>query len=283
MPANFLLWLLMGGIVNTCHQRFDPKRAAGGWDYVTGVGVFSLAIYGAALILKQAIRLIDTPWVRAVASFAHKFLQSDSADCTMLAIGFAAAITWVCGSRLNAYRTFWMKYLSTQNDPMLQYFDEVLQQGGAFILVTLKSGKVYVGQLAMTSTDPNVTNHSFWLVIALSGYRDTADQSVTFNKNYSQHFTVSNFRPTLVMMSEVSTIGPFDFDVHNTLVEAGITKLHVPAPKILNESDECGYAAAGRHANSDQEGPAPGKIAVEAGHPAATDARVPPTPGRAVQ
>lgn len=96
---------------------------------------------------------------------------------------------------------------------------------GAYLLLSLKNGKVYVGQLVNATFDPNETARMLVISIDLSGFREKESHLVRFDKNYREHIQNPIDRSILIPFSEVVSISPFDFGVHQRFVESGITLL----------------------------------------------------------
>jgi hypothetical protein len=81
-----------------------------------------------------------------------------------------------------------------KNDPLEVLLKESMRDGRA-VLVTLQSGKVYVGQV-IANFNPAYDVESIKISPILSGYRRADDQSVAFNIDYTDLLTkVHNHDP----------------------------------------------------------------------------------------
>lgn len=114
---------------------------------------------------------------------------------------------------------------------------------GQQVIISLTSGKVYVGILLQASGDPNEPERSIVIQPVMSGFRDEK-HLVTFNTDYFQADNLPDVR-LLLPMRNVQGIANFDQGIHATFVQRGVTKVE---PADRNEP-------RGEHLESQIEAP----------------------------
>lgn len=106
-------------------------------------------------------------------------------SCVALTIsGPLAGVLNLAGRKVNFFSKGFAveKAITKRNDPMEIFLNQALRSGG-YILVTLTSGKVYVGSV-IRDLNPIYALASVELELFRSGYRSDADHKVNFTTDY---------------------------------------------------------------------------------------------------
>jgi hypothetical protein len=101
------------------------------------------------------------------------------------------------------------------------------------VLVSLSTGKIYMGLLIRATEDPNESDRYISVQPILSGVRHKETQRVTFDTDYRIADDVKPKVSTVLLpMRSVVTISSFDFDIHKAFIERGITTMGVSKPAL---------------------------------------------------
>jgi hypothetical protein len=190
MPFNLLLLPLLGGyiFVRKCFRtRYNALRSE---NYRL---LFLAAEFGLYLLLLAAgLRLISTTGVVPLFSYIdhlwHKLVPFDYAGTAFLAF-FLGLTLWKPVNWLFRFDSAAEvdRAIRDKADPLEVLLKDAMQDSKA-VLVTLDSGKVYVGHV-ITNFNPAYDIRSIKISPIVSGYRKPEDQTVVFNIDYSELLT----------------------------------------------------------------------------------------------
>lgn len=190
MPFNLLLLPLLGGyiFVRKCFRtRYNALRSE---NYRL---LFLAAEFGLyLLILAAGLRLISTigvvPIVSSIDHLWHRLVPFDFAGTAFLAFFLGLTlwkpVNWFFGfdSETEVDRA-----IRDKADPLELLLKDAMRNSKA-VLVTLDSGKVYVGHV-IANFNPAYDVRSIKISPIVSGYRKQDDQTVVFNIDYTELLT----------------------------------------------------------------------------------------------
>lgn len=96
-------------------------------------------------------------------------------------------------------------------------------------MITLKSGKVYIGVLVAVTEDPNETQRYVQITPVTSGYREKETHRLILTTNYVEDITQPDAlsdRGILIPVAEIVTLTQFDSKLHARFVSLGLTEIH---------------------------------------------------------
>ena len=190
MPFNLLLLPLLGGyiFVRKCFRtRYNALRSE---NYRL---LFLAAEFGLYLLLLAAgFRLLSLsnliPLITYIDHLWHKLVPFDYAGTAFLAFFFGVTlwkpINWLFRFDSEAEVD---RAIREKNDPLEILLKDAMRDSKA-VLVTLDSGKVYVGHV-ITNFNPAYDVRSIKISPIVSGYRKSEDQTVVFNIDYTELLT----------------------------------------------------------------------------------------------
>jgi hypothetical protein len=190
MPFNLLLLPLLGGyiFVRKCFRtRYNALRSE---NYRL---LFLAAEFGLYLLLLAAcLRLLSIsgsiPLVSYIDYLWHKLVPFDYAGTAFLAFFLGVTlwkpVNWLFGYESEAEVD---RAIREKGDPLEVLLKDAMRDSKA-VLVTLDSGKVYVGQV-ITNFNPAYDVRSIKISPIVSGYRKPEDQTVVFNIDYTELLT----------------------------------------------------------------------------------------------
>jgi hypothetical protein len=241
MTPQFILWGLPGFIAYYLLQSVRPTRTKSGWDFVVEVGLLSLVCYVISHVLLFSAQLFLPTLCHSAETFWPSGYPAD------LAIGLFPVAELV-GITLAKTNPYWASALSayhrwvTGRDRNFQFSDvffatcdELL---GQMVLVTVTSGKVYVGILIAATEDPNESRRFLRLIPILSGYRNKDTLKVSYTTLYEP--TPDTRRAFLLPAEQVSTLGLFDWDRFDHFVRTGDISIEIrtlPAPDASGDAE----------------------------------------------
>lgn len=220
MTELLLLWLIPGYIYLEFLRHIVPKRNLSGWDFIARVGIYAGVLFVVSSLLYAPLRYLvsDTAagWLRA-----NLYMSGPTK-----ALPIGVLLAFGVGALAVKYAPLRKWYWSISHvDPYLEIARQAKTRSGGYILVSLKNGKVYVGQPVNATFDPNEATRTLALQVELSGYREKDTHVVRFNKNYGGIVESPDDRTILLAVSEIFALSPFNAETHKRFVEAGITKL----------------------------------------------------------
>jgi hypothetical protein len=190
MPFNLLLLPLLGGyiFVRKCFRtRYNALRSE---NYRL---LFLAAEFGLYfLLLAAGFRLLSVsnliPLITYIDHLWHKLVPFDFAGTAFLAFFFGITlwkpVNWLF--RFNSEQEV-DRAIRDKNDPLEILLKDAMRDSKA-VLVTLDSGKVYVGHV-ITNFNPVYDVRSIKISPIVSGYRKPEDQTVVFNIDYTELLT----------------------------------------------------------------------------------------------
>lgn len=190
MPFNLLLLPLLGGyiFVRKCFRtRYNALRSE---DYRL---LFLAAEFGLYLLLLAAgLRFVSmtgaVPLISYIDSLWHQLVPFDYAGTSFLAFFLGATlwkpVNWLFGF---SSETEVDRAIREKADPLEVLLRDAMRDSKA-VLVTLDSGKVYVGQV-IANFNPAYEVRSIKISPIVSGYRKPEDQTVVFNIDYTELLT----------------------------------------------------------------------------------------------
>jgi Family of unknown function (DUF6338) len=222
MTPYFILRGLPGYIAYFLLQSVKPSRTKSGWDFVVEVGLLAMAcfvlarslLYCATALFPALAGLIRPHWPREF-SFTLALGMFPVSEI----LGVLLALT----SRRRASVLSWYHRKVTGRDRSFQFTDiffatcdELL---GEMVLITLTSGKVYVGVLIAATQDPNETKRFIRFIPVLSGYQKKDNLLVAYTTFYEP--TPDTRRAFLVPADQLTSLARFDWDRFNTFLQTG--------------------------------------------------------------
>ena len=230
MTPAFLLWLLPGYVIHLFHKTIRSVRNSSGWDFVALSGLYSALLYVACMLTKVGL----VHWSPVLVPLEARFIQLVHLppECGLLPLAWVYALVW--GTFVVRRRVFRrLAWRIWPGDPYLEFMRQSMEST-RHVILTLKSGKVYVGVLAGATFDVNEAARSVAISVELSGYRKRENHQVVFDKNYIAYGIPSRNRTLLFPYAEIALISPFSYELHEKFVLSGVTLLQPvegsPAP-----------------------------------------------------
>jgi hypothetical protein len=230
MPYNILILPLLGGFVFI--SRWNRSR----WYAVRAEKerlLFFAALAGFAwLVIAFAINVFVAPrfpcqpggfclpiWWSTHIPFEHSGI---SFSAFVLAVTMWKPLNWV---RRWSRDVQTAEVVKSQGGALEQFLDTAMQRK-KHVMLTLKSGKVYVGRI-VSAFEPGQRDQTILVFPTLSGYRDNLKHEVSFTTNYdtvyasiraeyadSYALLLKQFR-IVVPISEILAITFFNYDIHD--------------------------------------------------------------------
>ena len=232
MTLEVLVWLFPAYIISLFHKHIASHRNQSGWDLIIRYGFTSTLIYSLSVFIElfivfvlpqNASFFIRNFYLNLMAKFTH------SSNLDLIPVGiFLSCLYGFLIIKVEFFNNLFkfIYYKINPLDPFMSFTKDIIEREG-YALITLKSGKVYAGQLVNTTFDINENSRVLSVIIELSGYRKGEEKSLIFDKNYDLVGADKKLREILIPFTEVSSISPFDFSIHEKFVKLGITKLGV--------------------------------------------------------
>lgn len=236
MNTDLILWGLSGYIAYSIFQLSKPVRNRSGWDFVAQVAVFSvICILFTSLIISISKELIPKNYLETLNLFWDKYFFDGKfrilLGCFLgLLIGGTAGWSWSKRKFQKSLSGLVMALSGKNRDFEFSdiFFATCHSLLGKPILLSLKSRKIYVGILMAATQDPNETQRFLKITPFMSGNRDIADLTVTFNTSYIIEDEKNPFpksRDILFPVSEISSFSGFDEELHHHFSKKGFTKV----------------------------------------------------------
>lgn len=230
MTPEFILWGVTGYITLAIIQAARPTRNRSGWDFVAQTALCALINFLVATGLLGLLRALAPSAAHWLAEKRARILTAPGTG--LLVVGVVVAlISGVLLSRLFSRHVLraigWLADTKRDLEFTDVFFKALNDFLGERIIVSLTSGKVYVGLLLQASGDPNESDRSIVIQPVLSGFRSKEDQRVTFNTDYF----IGDELPTiqlLLPMKAVQSISQFDDSIYAAFIQRGVTTV-VPA------------------------------------------------------
>ncbi|HEY0160316.1 MAG TPA: hypothetical protein VGF28_23725 [Thermoanaerobaculia bacterium] len=229
MTPLFILWGLPGYVAYHLLQSVKPARTKSGWDFVMEVGLLSMACF----IISRLLIETETVLFPALASTARDAWPRQYSFTLALGIFPVAEVVGVMLGLTSRRRSSWMTWYHRRvtgrdrnflyADVFFAMCDELLSH---LVLITLTSGKVYVGVLIAATQDPNETKRFLRFIPILSGYRREDDQQVTYTTFYEPTQEVE--RSFLVPADQLTVLARFDWERFHHFVNSGNVRLEHP-------------------------------------------------------
>lgn len=222
MPWNTLLLpLLAGWAVLNFHHYFRPsaRRYEGQRLVLT-----SAAVGVALLLIARICTMVGEAAVPQLAAAWQRFAPFEHSGVSSMTVVLAALIVGI-GNPLTDPKDSYRRVVEQRDDHLEQLFFRSLTNKDS-LSFTLKSGKVYVGQVLRMPTDLANERRYARLLPILSGYRDPTTHRLTFTTDYSKVYarmgasggahagsTADEFA-LVIPIAEVATASLFDWDVY---------------------------------------------------------------------
>jgi hypothetical protein len=213
MPYNLLLLPLLGGYiyVRSCFRtRYNALRSE---DYRL---LFLAAQYGlyfliAAALMRGAFNLLTQaiPSLSYIDRIWHAIFPFDYSGVAFLAF-FLGSTLWKLVNRRYDNDAEVGKAIAEKGDPLEMLLQKAMDETKS-VLITMKSGKVYVGNVAVTF-NPAYDVKSVMIMPIHSGYRDNIDQTVTFNIDYTKVYDMirNGDEEALRLAEDIGTVIPLE-------------------------------------------------------------------------
>jgi hypothetical protein len=222
LTPQLILWGLPGYIAYYLLQAVRPRRAKSGWDFVVEVGLLALTCFIAA----RALIEVGTWLLPDAAATARHFWPREYSFALALGIfpvaeivGVGLALTTRRRARLLGSYHRWITGRERDfhfSDVFFKTCDELLSD---LVLITLTSGKVYVGVLIAATEDPNEVKRFLRFNPILSGYRRKDDLQVTYTTFYEG--SKGARRAFLIPVDQLTVLARFDWERFNYFVGTG--------------------------------------------------------------
>lgn len=233
MTLYSILWGIAGYISFFVFQLTKPIRIRSGWDFVVQTAFFALICYLVARALVFFISLlISTYYFAEIKLWWH---DAFGPTFTLVLgiilaapLGIIISLVWRVGHTPLSQLVSWVSGKERNLEFTDIFFAFCDRRLGELILISLKSGKVYVGILSAVTEDPNEGHRCLELIPVVSGYRNKETQQLTFDTNYIQDGESPEKVPNrnlLIAVNEVVSIANFDQQLHEKFIKLGITKI----------------------------------------------------------
>jgi hypothetical protein len=222
LTPQLILWGLPGYIAYYLLQAVKPSRSKSGWDFVVEVGLLALTCFIAARALIEAGTWMFPHVAASARSFwprQYSFTLAVGIFPVAEMVGVGLALTTRGRAQLLGRYHYWVTGRERDfrfSDVFFATCDELLSD---LVLITLTSGKVYVGVLIAATRDPNEVKRFLRFIPLLSGYRRKDDLQVTYTTFYEP--SKDRRRAFLVPVDQVSVLAPFDWQRFNHFVGTG--------------------------------------------------------------
>ncbi|WP_155893562.1 hypothetical protein [Cystobacter fuscus] len=240
MTPEFILWGVAGYITLFIIQTARPSKNRSGWDFVALTAICALGNFFAASLILGGLRWAYLPLASQLASWRAALFPSPGSGVLILGL-VLSPLSGLMVSRVFKRQAFGLlRWLSgTERD--LEFTDVFYKMGnellGKKVIVSLTSGKVYMGIFLQASGDPNESERSIIIQPVMSGFRSDDNQLVTFNTDYFQADRLPDIR-LLLPMKNVQSISNFNDAVHATFVTRGVTKVESANRSALQSATE---------------------------------------------
>ncbi len=241
MTLQVIIWGLIGSISLNIHNLKRPTRKRAGWDFVVHVGFFSAACFaltevfavGLYYFCPESVQLVSDTWRSLLPILPLKLLFGFTFIAPFL--GIISIPIHSCSKYILYFLT--NIFTKSYEDTFFNYLEELL---GNFILISTKSGKVYVGLLLEYTEDLNESQRYIKITPAISGYRRSEDKKVIFNVKYlmktpelGEDTKIDMIFPT----AEITSMSCFDVDLHMSFLRAGETIVEGFGDTYENDED----------------------------------------------
>jgi hypothetical protein len=210
MPYNLLLLPLLGGYIfaRKCYRtRYSALRSEN-HKLILLAAEFGLYLLIVAAGLRYLFELIAgvSPFFASVGHVWHGIFPFDYSGTTILAF-FLGLTAWKpINLMLRSTEEGEVdKAIRDKKDPLEVLLKDAMRDSRA-VLVTLESGKVYVGQI-IANFNPAYDVQTVKISPILSGYRSIEDQTVTFNIDYSDLLTKVHNNDPSVSPRDIDDLG----------------------------------------------------------------------------
>jgi hypothetical protein len=231
MPYNLLLLPLLGGYIfaRKCHPtRYNALRSES-YKLLFVAAEFGVYFLLVAALLRFIFNLIVAAWppLFAVDQFWHQVVPFEYSGVAFLAF-FLGLTLWAPANRYRYDREIELdKVIRAKGDPLEVLLRDAMLSSKP-IIVTLQSGKVYVGQV-ICNFNPAYDVQSVKISTIMSGYRKSDDQTVIFNTNYGTVLKAARARDikdpevtkqdvkdlgTVIPISEIQSAGIFSLPMY---------------------------------------------------------------------
>jgi hypothetical protein len=227
MPFNLLLLPLLGGYIfarKYYRTRYSALRSE---NYsllflAAQYGLVFLAIAATVRALWVLLRYF-VPTLIVVNKLWHALFPFDYSGTAILALLFGAT-SWRYFNRGLSSDEEVDKAIREKGDPLEVLLKDAMRDTRP-VLLTMKSGKVYVGAVT-TNFNPAYEVQSIKIMPILSGYRDPKDQTVTFTTDYFSLLTqIHDQDPnvteqdgldlgTVIPLDEIRSVGIFSLPAY---------------------------------------------------------------------
>jgi hypothetical protein len=222
LTPQLILWGLPGYIAYYLLQSVKPSRAKSGWDFVVEVGLLALTCFlTARAMIDAGTWLFPGIAAAALSSWPREYSFTLALGIFPVAeiVGVGLALTTHRRSRLLGWYHRWITGRERDfqfSDVFFTACDELLSD---LVLITLASGKVYVGVLIAATQDPNEVKRFLRFTPLLSGYRRKDDLQVAYTTFYQP--SKDRRRAFLVPVDQLTVLAPFDWERFNHFVGTG--------------------------------------------------------------
>jgi hypothetical protein len=213
MPFNLLLLPLLGGYIfarQYYRSRYSALRSEN-YKLLFFTAQYGLLFLAIAAIVRAVWTLLRhfIPSLIIVNNAWHFVFPFDYSGTAVLAFLLGATSWKLVNRRLSSHEEL-DKAIRRKGDPLEVLLKDALRDNLP-ILLTIKSGKVYVGTIS-TNFNPSNDVQSIKIVPILSGYRDPKDQTVTFTTDYYSALTEIHEQQPIGrdQVSGVGTVVPFN-------------------------------------------------------------------------
>lgn len=147
--------------------------------------VFSSALAGIFLLIPAHIIAAGIAWLLpGAAALWRQLVPFEYAGTAFTALALGLALPFVV-NRLYPRERAYRRIVRRQDANALERLFLDAQDSDQAVMLTLESGKVYVGFIQWTPPNPNATDNYIRILPMLSGYRSDITQEVEFTTSYA--------------------------------------------------------------------------------------------------
>ncbi len=235
MTPEFIRWGISGYISLLLFQLARPIRNTSGWDFVAQTSIFALINFTFSKLFLSSINFYTPLFVTTLNLYLTRLFPFEDSLHFFIGmasspfVGIAMGKIWFRFHNKVSYLSTWL----SGRERSLEFYDPFFATCNSLlsnvILITLTSGKVYVGVLVSATDDPNESQRFINIVPIMSGHRKTDTSNVKFDTDYirPEEYASSDIpsRELLIAFNQVSTMAKFDLELHNWFVKTRRTEI----------------------------------------------------------
>lgn len=217
MPPEILSWGAPAYLAYLVFKLGKPIRMQNGWDFVASVAVFGIILVVASNLLYEVLHsLFPSPLWLALSRTWRSVLPGGSIKVALAFLVFLP-VGYFSGTLLQKLHPLlnWIgqRWACQQEKAQLTnlFFSMCHDLLGKLVIITLTSGRVYVGILLRATDDPNEAMRFVKILPVMSGKLDHA--SPVFDYDYIGNVRTPQELPNqdiLISIASVESLAAFD-------------------------------------------------------------------------